>query len=124
MKTSHVSMSDTLFFQGGFVMNNDFFASLFDMSFSEFVTIRLIKILYILGIASAVFIGLSMLITGFSNGIGPGIVSLVVTPLVVGIYILMVRIWLELIVVMFKIAENTSQMAKNQQTDTVVVSAE
>ncbi|OEU76612.1 MAG: hypothetical protein BA869_06260 [Desulfuromonadales bacterium C00003107] len=105
-------------------MNNDFFASLFDMSFSEFVTIRLIKILYILGIASAVFIGLSMLITGFSNGIGPGIVSLVVTPLVVGIYILMVRIWLELIVVMFKIAENTSQMAKNQQTDTVVVSAE
>ena len=96
-------------------MNNDFFASLFDMSFSEFVTIRLIKVLYILGIAGAVLIGLSMLVAGFSNGIGSGIISLIVTPIVVGIYILMVRIWLELIVVVFRIAENTSQMAKNQQ---------
>jgi len=105
-------------------MKNDFLASLFDLSFSEFVTIRLIKVLYILGIAGAVLIGLSMLIAGFSNGIGSGIASLIITPIVVGIYILMVRIWLELIVVVFRIAENTSQIAKNQQTDTVAASAE
>lgn len=105
-------------------MKNDFFASLFDMSFTEFVTIRLIKVLYILSIVGAVLLGLSMLVAGFSNGFGSGILSLIVTPIVVGIYILMARIWLELIVVVFRIAENTSQMAKNQQPTATAASVE
>ena len=70
------------------------------------------------------FIGLSMLIAGFSNGLGAGILSLMATPIVVGIYILMARIWLELIVVVFRIAENTSQMVKMQQHGKAAASVE
>ena len=87
-------------------------AGLFDMSFSEFVTIRLIKVLYIIGIIGAVFAGLLFIVAGFSSGAGTGILFLVLSPILVGIYILMVRIWLELIIVVFRIAENTSLLVK------------
>ncbi len=93
-------------------MEKGFLAGLFDMSFSEFVTIRLIKVLYIIGIIGAVFAGLLFIVGGFSNGAGTGILFLLLSPILVGIYILMVRIWLELIIVVFRIAENTSQLVK------------
>ncbi len=90
------------------------FASLFDMSFSEFITIRLIKVLYIIGIIVAVIIGLGMIITGFSNGAGTGLLFLLLSPVIILLYILALRIWLELIIVVFRIAENTSQLVKIQ----------
>jgi drug/metabolite transporter (DMT)-like permease len=93
-------------------MEKGFLASLFDMSFSEFVTIRLIKVLYIIGIIGAVLAGLLFIVSGFSNGAGTGILFLLLSPILVGIYILMVRIWLELIIVVFRIAENTSLLVK------------
>lgn len=93
-------------------MEKGFLAGLFDMTFSEFVTIRLIKVLYIIGIVGAVFAGLLFIVGGFSNGAGTGILFLLLSPVLVGIYILMVRIWLELIIVVFRIAENTSQLVK------------
>jgi len=93
-------------------MEKGFFASLFDLSFSEFVTIRLIKVLYILGIAGAVLGGLAFIIGGFANGAGIGILFLLLSPVLILFYILIVRIWLELIIVVFRIADNTSQMVK------------
>jgi len=90
------------------------FASLFDMSFSEFVTIRLIKVLYILGMLGAGVIGLGLIVSGFSNGAGTGLLFLFLSPIVVLLYILALRIWLELIIVVFRIAENTSQLVKIQ----------
>lgn len=93
-------------------MEKGLLAGLFDMSFSEFVTIRLIKVLYIIGIIGAVFAGLLFIVGGFSDGAGTGILFLLLSPILVGIYILMVRIWLELIIVVFRIAENTSLLVK------------
>ncbi|MEZ4601403.1 MAG: DUF4282 domain-containing protein [Syntrophotaleaceae bacterium] len=91
--------------------------SFLDFSFSEFVTTRLIKVLYILGIACAVIMGLSMIISGFGNGFGTGILSLILSPIAVVLAILAVRIYLELLIVLFRIAENTSDLVKLQKPE-------
>ncbi len=45
---------------------NTFFGKLFDFSFKEFITLQVIKYLYILGIVFAALYGLVLLFGGFS----------------------------------------------------------
>ena len=87
-----------------------FLGSIFDLSFTEFITIRIIKFLFILGIIFAAIGTLLLIVTGFSNGIGAGILSLVLSPLIFLVYVLLARIWCEMIIVIFRIAENTGRL--------------
>jgi hypothetical protein len=104
-----------------------FFGSLFDLSFSSFVTIRLVKVLYILtlillvlaylGIAVAIFAGGGEETQFTSEGIvttendgnpALGVLWLIVLgPLLLFFYLLFYRVIFELIVVVFRIFENT-----------------
>ena len=98
-----------------------FVAALLDLSFSEFVTTKVIKILYILLL---VMIGLGVVfgvITGligmFTNSFLSG-VAVVLFSLVGGvIYVIFARIFMELIIVVFRIAENTSEMVRMKKSD-------
>jgi hypothetical protein len=87
-----------------------FLGSIFDFSFTEFITIRIIKFLFILGIIFAAIGTLVLIVTGFSNGIGAGILSLVLSPLIFLIYVLLARVWCEMILVVFRIAEHTGRL--------------
>ena len=87
-----------------------FLRSLFDLSFSELVTTKLIKILYIIAIGASGLTALGMVIGGFSDSAGSGFGILILSPIVFFLQILFARIWLELIIVVFKIAENTSYL--------------
>ena len=89
-----------------------FLGSIFDLSFTEFITIRIIKFLFILGIIFAAIGTLLLIVTGFSNGIGVGILSLVLSPLIFLVYVLLARVWCEMIIVMFRIAENTGRLVE------------
>jgi hypothetical protein len=89
-----------------------FLGSIFDLSFTEFITIRIIKFLFVLGIILAAIGTLLLIVTGFSNGIGVGILSLVLSPLIFLVYVLLARIWCEMIIVMFRIAENTGRLVE------------
>ena len=82
-----------------------FLGSIFDLSFTEFITIRIIKLLFILGIIFVAIGTLLLIVTGFSNGIGAGILSLILSPLIFLVYVLLARIWCEMIIVIFRIAE-------------------
>ena len=95
-----------------------FFGSLFDVSFNNFVTTQIISVLYILSI---IFVGILVLF-----GIGGGIIKLfsdfwggffmiVFTPLMALIYLIFVRIGLELVIVIFKIADNSKVVAETQE---------
>ena len=86
--------------------------SIFDLSFTEFITIRIIKFLFILGIIFAAIGTLVLIVTGFSNGIGAGILSLVLSPLIFLIYVLLARIWCEMVIVVFRIAEHTGRLVE------------
>jgi hypothetical protein len=84
--------------------------SLFDLSFSELVTTKLVKIFYVMAIFFSGLISLAMLIGGFSDSFGSGLVALVVSPIVFFAQILFARIGMEMTIAVFKIAENTSRL--------------
>ena len=85
-----------------------FLGALFDLSFSEFITGKLIKFLYILLLIVLVLGYLGFVITGFSNGVGTGLLFLfIVGPIGVLLYLILIRVYLEIIMVIFRIEENT-----------------
>jgi hypothetical protein len=105
-----------------------FFGALFDLSFSSFVTIRLVKVLYILTLALLVIGYFVIALAIFSGGSetahiagdgslemsgGDGNTALgllwvfLLGPLALFFYVLLYRVLFELIVVVFRIFENT-----------------
>lgn len=83
---------------------------LFDLSFTEFVTTRVIKIVFIIGIVFAAIGTIALIIGGFNAGPGRGVLSLVLSPIIFFLYVLGARIWCEMIIVVFRIAENTGRL--------------
>ncbi len=90
------------------MQNKGFFGALFDLSFSEFITTKLIKVLYILLLIVLVLGYVGLVISGFSNGAGTGLLMMfIVGPIGVLLYLILIRVYLELIMVIFRIEENT-----------------
>ena len=89
---------------------------LFDLSFTEFVTTRFIKVLFVIGIIFAAIGAIALIVSGFGAGAVTGILFLILSPIVFLIYVFIVRIWCEIIIVVFRIAENTSRLVdQNKQ---------
>jgi hypothetical protein len=91
----------------------DFFARLFDFSFSEFIAIRIVGIIYAVIVVLLTLGGLFGIIGAFSNGFGSGLIALIVAPLVVLLYIILVRVGLESLVASIRTSENTRIIAEN-----------
>jgi len=90
------------------------FESLFDISFRTLVTPRVIKVLYALSIVAAGFISIVLVIEGFSESVGRGLLSLFfVGPLVFLILVISTRIVYELAIVVFRISDHTAEIARN-----------
>jgi len=82
-----------------------FLGALFDLSFSSFITTKIIKLLYLLAIVFSGLAAFSLIIKGFSNSLLLGLGALIISPLIFLLYICAVRIWMELVIVAFRIAE-------------------
>jgi len=94
-------------------MNKNILNVIFDFSFSEFVTTRIIKVLFILAIVLAGLWALFILAVGLSSGnVGAIITALIMAPLVFFFMVICSRVWLELIIVAFRIAENTARLVE------------
>jgi len=92
----------------------NFGQKLFDFSFQEFITPSIIKIIFWIAI---IFIGLGVLIniiSAFSQGAGYGILSLIISPLVGLLFVIMTRIYLELVMVLFRIMGLLEGIAKEK----------
>jgi len=84
---------------------------LMDMSFTQFLTTRIISFLYGLILVVAVILGIRMVWIAFENSLGAGFGTLVVgAPIFVFVVAVVARLWLELLVVIFRIAENTNRI--------------
>ncbi len=91
--------------------NRSFFARLFDMSFSEFVTPSIIQIIYTISIFAAGLAAIGVLI-GLSQVGGAGaFLGLIMAVVGFFIYVIIARVTLEAVVALFRIAENTRVMA-------------
>jgi hypothetical protein len=91
-----------------------FVASLLDLSFSNLVTTKIIKFLYLIAIVLSAITILGFVVGAFSDSVSSGFIMLILSPVVFLLQILFARIWLELIIVVFKIAENTSYLASKE----------
>lgn len=101
--------------QGQFsdITGKGFWSRFFDFSFRTFVTPSLIKVLFIVFM---VVIGLSvlgMIIIGFMASAGTGVMFLIGGIIYGFLALLWARVILEIVVVFFRIKEDTSDMAKS-----------
>lgn len=97
-----------------------FFSKLFDFSFKEFITLQLIKYLFIIGVVFAGLTALGSLFGGISAlkyDFGKGIVGILMSPLLFILITVLVRLALEAIVATFRIAENTSKLVENSRRE-------
>jgi hypothetical protein len=82
-----------------------FFASLFDVSFESFVTPTIIKVVYILAMIGVGLTTLFLALDGFRYlGVYGFFVLLIVCPLYFFFSLLLTRIYMELIMVIFRLA--------------------
>lgn len=80
--------------------------TIFDFSFDKFVTTKVIK--FLLGLAMLVnaVITIMIIVGGFQNGALTGILALILSPVIYVLMMLVSRIYLELIIVAFRIVEH------------------
>ena len=95
----------------GKVTGMGFLRALFDFSFSQFVTTQLVRLLYAIGVLIGAVAALGTIARGFNEGLGAGIVTLIVAPLIFLLVVILFRVWLEIIIVVFRIAEYLRDMA-------------
>jgi uncharacterized membrane protein len=96
-----------------------FFGELFDFSFSEFITTRIIKVLFVLAVIGSVIYGLVVLGQGvvmLRESVALGLGMIVVSPIVFLLCVIAARVYLELIMIIFRIAEDTEEIAGRGRT--------
>ena len=90
-----------------------FLSSLFDLSFSSFITPKLIKVLFVISLLLAGFGALALVASGFIQGALTGILMLViVAPLVFLFYVIYARVMMEVLIVIFRSSEYLAEIAK------------
>ena len=86
----------------------NFLASLFDFSFTSFVTLRFLKVIYAIVVVVILLAGLAFLIVGLSTGTSTSILGAIIfAPLITLIYLIFARITFEVIAMFFRIGDNT-----------------
>jgi hypothetical protein len=94
-----------------------FFSGLFDFSFETFVALKVIKVLYglfLLLLALGVLAGLGGSIMSMVQGeVLAGLGILIALPFAALLYLILGRVYFELIIVGFKIAEDADEIARN-----------
>jgi len=103
--------------QDAMLQNKGFFASLFDLSFRSFITLRFIKVLYVILMVVLALVALSILVSFTRGGVGGFFVGLIVAAVFFVFYLIVVRLVLEFIVVVFRIGENTSILVDRASGD-------
>ncbi len=97
-----------------------FVGSLFDFSFSSFVTPKIIKVLYVLFTIWTALVSLLIAIIGFRTG--GALAGIFVLVIVVPIYVLLTlgvyRVVLEAFMVIFRIYEETKKISERTENQT------
>lgn len=94
--------------------NKGFLASLFDFSFSNFITPRIVGLIYglsILGVLLALMVGMiAGLTVMFQENFVSGLFTVIITPLAATVYLLFIRVGLEALTAGIVTAKNTTEI--------------
>ena len=87
-------------------MDRGFFNSLFDLSFTSFITTKIIKVIYVLTLIGIALFTLALVVSSFQKSAGLGMfVLLIAAPIGAMIYTIYTRVILEFIIQVFRIGE-------------------
>ena len=86
-----------------------FWSCLFDLSFSELITVRIIRVLYLIGIIIAGVVALILIVKAFFHGFGMGLLLVIASPVVFVLLVICCRVKMEFVLTLFRIEENTRQ---------------
>ncbi len=88
-----------------------FLPSLFDLSFTSLVATKIIKVLYAITILLIGLTALGFIVAAFHQSSGTGvIVLLILAPLFSLFYIVCARVYVEIVIALFRIMENTGEL--------------
>jgi uncharacterized membrane protein len=90
-----------------------FFNALMDTRFNTLITPSLVRFVYVIAMILIALGMLALVVVGFAEGAGSGIVLLIIAPLLGLFYLIVTRLWLELVVVLFKIRDAAEEIAGN-----------
>jgi len=94
-------------------MEQGFLRSLFDISFRSLITTKIIKVVYVLYMVVIALVALAFIVSAFSSSVAAGVVVLVIgAPLGALVYLVFARVWLEAIIALFRIMENTQELVR------------
>ena len=100
-------------------MQKGFFGSLFDVSFSSLITTKVIKVLYILSMILIGLMALFFVVGAFTQSAAGGVITLLVlAPLAALLYLIYVRVILEVIICVFRIMETNVELVSLQRAAT------
>jgi hypothetical protein len=94
-----------------------FFEALFDFTFSKYISVTVVRVLYVLAIILALFGALAMIVTAFAASFWSGLFALVFAPLLFVFYVLISRVMFEIFVVIFRIADYLREIAENTKRE-------
>jgi uncharacterized membrane protein len=77
------------------------------------ITPSLVRFVYIIAMILIAIGVLVAVIAGFAESAGTGIVLLILAPLIALFYLIVTRLWLELVVVLFKVRDAAEEVAIN-----------
>ncbi|NEX13564.1 MAG: hypothetical protein C1941_02490 [Prosthecochloris sp.] len=98
----------------------NFFGKLFDFSFKEFIALQIVKYFYIIGIVIAGVSALGMIGSGFStmqDWFLGGLFQVLLSPVAFLLMVVLTRLVLEALIATFRIAENTTKLVENRETE-------
>jgi hypothetical protein len=88
---------------------NSPFAALFDFEFNTFATPAVVKILYIVGMILLGLVYIGLLISGFAQGVGIGLITLIGGGVAVLFYLIFFRVTLEFFYAVVRMSEDIHQ---------------
>ncbi|MCD4774685.1 MAG: DUF4282 domain-containing protein [Candidatus Aegiribacteria sp.] len=93
------------------MVTKGFFGSLFDFSFENFVFPRIIKVLYAIAVVFVCVAYLGGVVYAFQMDMMYGIGAIVLGPIAMILYLTIIRVWMEIAIVLFRIYDNTNVIA-------------
>ena len=98
------------------MMEKPFFSSMFDFTFTAFITTRVIKLIFGLAIFFSGLLALMLVVSAFQTHASFGVLVLLISPLLFLFYVAAARVALELVIVIFRIHEDIARMAPPAET--------
>lgn len=95
---------------------SSFFGGLFDFGFTKFITLSFLKFVYVLVVVVMGVCLLGIIVIGFSAGPVPGVIAIIFGPIVVLLYLTWIRMGMEFLAVVFRMAGDIHVMRQQRQS--------